>query len=107
MSGLRAQLGEAGVKLSSSGILYGFRHGYATDLLEKKVPEAHVAALMGHKSTAMLSKHYSHLGSKPQALKAHLGHITTMPCEAQVGGGDTQPAVPAKDENPPEGAGAA
>lgn len=95
MAGLRAQLREAGVKLSSTGIMYGFRHGFATDLLEKKVPEAHVAALMGHKSTAMLSKHYSHLGSKAQALKAHLGHIVTMPCEAQVEGGDSRPAVPA------------
>jgi hypothetical protein len=60
--------------------------------LEKKVPEAHVAALMGHKSTAMLSKHYSHLGSKAQALEVHLGQITTLPCEAQVEGGYTRPA---------------
>ena len=47
-------------------------------------------------SSAMSSKHYSHLGSKAQTLKAHLGHITTMACEGQVGGGDPRPAVPGK-----------
>src|SRR5690348_12119336 len=31
MAGLRARLREAGVKLSSTGIMYGFRHGVATE----------------------------------------------------------------------------
>lgn len=81
MAALRKRLDDAGEKLSCSGIMYGFRHTFATDMLESGVPETHVAGLLGHKSTAMLAKHYSHLGSKVQALKAHLSHIKAMTCE--------------------------
>ncbi len=61
--------------LKSRGIMYGFRHGFATEQLSAGVPDAHVAAMMGHKSTTMLHKHYSHLLSNHKVLKGHLDNI--------------------------------
>ena len=39
------------------------------------VPEAHVAELLGHSGTAMLHRHYSHLGTKAAALRSALGKV--------------------------------
>lgn len=47
-----------------------FRHSFCSRALVAGVPEAHVAALMGHTSTAMISKHYGHLGAFADTLKA-------------------------------------
>lgn len=55
----------AGVK----AIAYGYRHTFATDALVKGVPDAQVAALLGHASTTMLHKHYSHLTSHTGVLR--------------------------------------
>ncbi len=55
----------AGVK----GIAYGYRHGYATSALAKGIPDATVAALLGHSSTTMLHRHYSHLTSQAGVLR--------------------------------------
>ena len=49
-------------------IAYGYRHGFATDALAAGVPDAHVAELLGHSSTAMLHKHYSHLATRVKVL---------------------------------------
>lgn len=40
---------------------YGYRHAFATQALANGVPDAHVAALLGHSSTTMLHRHYAHL----------------------------------------------
>ncbi len=48
---------------------YGYRHGYATEALSRGVPDATVAALLGHGSTAMLHRHYSHLTSRADVLR--------------------------------------
>jgi integrase len=50
-------------------VAYGMRHSFATEALSRGVPDAHVAALLGHGSTAMLHKHYSHLGSRADVLR--------------------------------------
>jgi integrase len=55
--------------------LYGFRHSFATDALANGVPDAQVAELLGHSGTAMLHRHYSHLGARAQALKDALGKV--------------------------------
>ena len=43
-------------------IAYGYRHGFATDAAAG-VPDAQVARLLGHSSTVMLHRHYSHLAT--------------------------------------------
>jgi integrase len=48
---------------------YSLRQSYATDALAAGIPSAHVAALLGHTSTAMLERTYSHLTAKTQLLK--------------------------------------
>lgn len=50
-------------------IAYGYRHTFATDALANGVPDAQVAALLGHSSTTMLHKHYSHLTSRAEVLR--------------------------------------
>lgn len=63
---------KAGVKHC---IAYGYRHTYATDALANGVPDAQVAALMGHAGTAMLHKHYSHLTAKTKVLHDALASV--------------------------------
>jgi integrase len=55
--------------------LYGFRHSFATQALASGVPDAQVAALLGHSGTAMLHKHYSHLGARAQVLREALSKV--------------------------------
>lgn len=50
-------------------ICYGLRHSFATAALVNGVPDATVAALLGHSSTAMLHKHYSHLTARADVLR--------------------------------------
>ena len=51
-------------------IPYGYRHSYATDALANGVPDATVAALLGHCDTSMIHRHYSHLSARTQTLQA-------------------------------------
>jgi len=60
----------AGVK---GVIAYGYRHTFATDALAAGVPDATVAALMGHCDTSMIHRHYSHLSARTGALQDALG----------------------------------
>lgn len=51
-------------------IAYGLgRHSFATNALAQGIPDAIVAELLGHRGTAMLQFHYSHLGSQARVLK--------------------------------------
>jgi integrase len=63
---------KAGVKGATA---YGYRHAWATAALARGVPDAQVAALMGHSGTAMLHRHYSHLTAQSQALREALGKV--------------------------------
>jgi integrase len=56
-------------------ICYGYRHSFATDALAAGVPDAQVAELLGHSGTAMLHRHYAHLGAKAQALRGALNRV--------------------------------
>ena len=56
-------------------IPYGFRHSFGTDALASGVPDATVAALMGHTGTAMLHKHYAHLTARSQTLRDALAQL--------------------------------
>jgi integrase len=61
---LRRKLG-----IGPEATAYAFRHLYATDALERGVPIATVAELMGHKSTAMVSRIYSKLRERSGHLR--------------------------------------
>lgn len=68
----RKRIVAAGDALTGRVQLYGLRHTFATDLLTAGVPDAHVAALLGHRSTAMLHRHYNHLSGNAAVLRGHL-----------------------------------
>ena len=61
----------AGVKITA----YCLRHTFATDALANGVPDAHVAELLAHEGTAMLHRHYAHLGARAKALRDALDRI--------------------------------
>ncbi|MCE9566057.1 MAG: tyrosine-type recombinase/integrase [Planctomycetes bacterium] len=65
MEGMRRLRKLTGVK----AIAYGYRHTFATDGLVNGLPDAQVAALLGHGSTQMLHRHYSHLTSQAGVLR--------------------------------------
>lgn len=50
-------------------VAYALRHTFATEGLLNGVEEPIMAELLGHTSTAMLSKHYSHLGQRAQVIR--------------------------------------
>lgn len=50
-------------------IAYGNRHSFATKALVSGIPEAVVAALLGHTSTAMVSRNYGHVSEQSRVLK--------------------------------------
>jgi hypothetical protein len=51
------------------------RHTVATDAPTNGVLDAQVADLLGHIGTAMLHRHYAHLGAKAKALRDDLDRI--------------------------------
>ena len=53
-------------------VAYGLRHLFATDGLERGVPIATMAELLGHSSTKMISERYSHLADRHEHLKSAL-----------------------------------
>jgi integrase/recombinase XerD len=61
---LRQRLGLEGI------VAYTARHSFATEALERNVPIATVAELLGHVDTKMVSSHYAHLRQKTGHLRA-------------------------------------
>jgi integrase len=62
-------------KIGTDATLYGFRHGFATAALVNGLPDAQVAALLGHSNTAMLHRHYSHLTAQAKAMREAVGRV--------------------------------
>lgn len=58
--------------LPSTLIPYSCRHSFAVRHLLAGVPDVAVASMMGHSSTAILHKHYSHLLAKVKSFRHHL-----------------------------------
>jgi integrase len=50
-------------------VSYSYRHGFITDALERGVPVASVAELVGHTDLKMVSEFYGHLSEKRQHLQ--------------------------------------
>lgn len=48
---------------------YCYRHTFATRALSAGIPDTHVAALLGHTSTAMVHRHYSHVSENARLLR--------------------------------------
>lgn len=49
--------------------LYGYRHTWATRALERGIPDVQVAAMLGHKDTGMVHRHYSHCAANGRLLR--------------------------------------
>jgi integrase len=64
-----------GCRLRRLCVKAGVPHCIAYGALASGVPDATVAALMGHAGTAMLHKHYAHLTARSQALREAVASI--------------------------------
>lgn len=70
MPGLTQAMWRIAKRVDHPGLTaYGFRHTWATRALAAGVPDTHVAAVLGHTSTAMIHKHYSHLNQDAKLLR--------------------------------------
>lgn len=69
-------------------VAYTYRGSFATDALEAGVPDASVAALLGHTNTATLHRFYNQLSSRTGHLKDAAEKATKKP-EASAGPSDT------------------
>ncbi len=70
---LRVKLGlDAGV------VCYGLRHAFVTDALERGVPIATLAEIVGHRDTKMISEVYSHLHERREHLRKAVEQATRI-----------------------------
>lgn len=97
MRRLRARLG---IGKEAGAVLYALRHQWVTDALESGVPIATVAELAGHRGTAMVERHYSHLSDRTEHLQSALSRIrpeagTEAPRKEAQSPGRHDPAAPA------------
>lgn len=67
-------------------VAYAMRHTWTTEALERGVPMATVAELLGHKSLKMLQKHYNHLVEKVKHLR-NAAERATGGCASDPPGG--------------------
>jgi integrase len=65
-------MGKLRKKTDVKAIAYGYRHTFVTDALLKGLSNAIVGQLVGHTSTTVIDKHYSHLGANTTALRTSL-----------------------------------
>jgi integrase len=65
------------LKLEPGVVAYGLRHAFVTDALERGVPVATVAQLVGHRDLKMIQAAYNHLYEKRQHLRDAARQATT------------------------------
>lgn len=82
---------------------YSLRHRFVTDALVAGVPVATVATLVGHRGTAMVMRHYSHLDKEHAHLKEAIGKIRpdASAGEDSPAGGNTSPGRASPSVVPP------
>jgi integrase len=78
---LRERLRKDG-KVKGSPFAYSLRHQLATDLLSAGVPDAHVAATLGHTSTIILHRNYSHITGGAKEYAAAIERVINQGGEA-------------------------
>jgi integrase len=71
-------------------VAYSYRSSFATDALEGGVPDATVAALLGHTGTATLHRFYNRLSGRV----GHLKDAAEKATRRAPGAGDTPPGTP-------------
>jgi integrase len=71
-------------KVGRTVTAYPYRHTWATRALAAGIPDTHVAALLGHASTAMVHKHYSHVDANARLLRELVDKLAS--CAAPEGG---------------------
>jgi integrase len=69
MQAMTMRFARLGEKVGRPLRSYDFRHTWATRALAAGVPAAHVAAMLGHATTAMVFRHYGHLTEEAKLLK--------------------------------------
>jgi integrase len=87
------------LNLGPEATAYSLRHGFVTDALESGVPIATVAELVGHKSTAMISAHYSHLADRHAHLKDALARVRPDPSATSSASASAPPHAPPGDRD--------
>jgi integrase len=68
-----------GAGIGPEMVAYGLRHLFATDALERGVPIATVAELLGHTNTLTVSRSYSHLSKRTSHLRDAVEQIRPDP----------------------------
>lgn len=58
---------------------YGARHSWTCRALEAGVSDTQVAAVLGHTSTAMVHRHYAHLGENTRLLRSVVERVSGQP----------------------------
>ena len=82
------RMGQVSRRVGFRVIAYGLgRHSFATRALSAGVSDVLVAELLGHKGTAMLHRHYSHLGEQARALKDAAERVTSRPAPPERAAG--------------------
>jgi integrase len=78
---------------------YAVRHTYTTEGLERGVPVATMAELLGHQDLSMISRHYGHLAQKSQ----HLRDAAEKAAEVRSSGGKSAPGSDQREASSPAG----
>jgi integrase len=78
---------------------YAVRHTYTTEGLERGVPVATMAELLGHQDLSMISRHYGHLAQKSQ----HLRDAAEKAAAVRSSGGKFAPAPAQREASSPAG----
>jgi integrase len=71
-------------------VAYAYRHSFATSALERGVGVAQVAELLGHTSTDMVMRVYSHLDQRVRHMREQAERATRPPAENDCGTHDVR-----------------
>lgn len=66
------------LQLAKGTCSYAYRHTFTTEGLERGVPVATMAELLGHQDLGMINRHYGHLDQKTQHLRAAAGQAAAV-----------------------------